>query len=81
VGERLCLRRRATAPVGEQAERAGELAPGPGQLVGEPARPLRVGPRDDERLALETPEPLAEDVRGDARNRLLKLVEAQRPVE
>ena len=45
----------ARAPVGEQPQRAGQLAAGLRELVDEARRALRVGPLDDERVLGEVP--------------------------
>ena len=50
VAQRLGLPGRPGAPVGEQPQRAGQLAPARGELVDEARRALGVGPRDDQRL-------------------------------
>ena len=67
------------APIREQAQRAGQLAPAFGQLVDEPRRALRIGMRDDEPLLLQAPQPLGEDVGRDPLDRRLQLAEAPRP--
>ena len=67
VPQRLAAAGAARAPVGEQAQRAGELAAGVGELVDEARRPVGVRPRDDERVLGERLQPRAEDVGRDAR--------------
>src|SRR5262245_56720052 len=51
----------ARAPVGERAQRAGQLAPRRAELVDEARWALRVRLRDDEPLRLEVAQPLGED--------------------
>ena len=68
-------------PLGEQAQRPGQLAAGRGQLVGEAGRSAGVGLADQDPLALQVLEALGEDVGGDAREGLEQLVEAARAVE
>src|SRR5215218_5590112 len=63
------------APLGEQAQRPGELAAGRRQLIGEPRRAARVGLADQHGLALQVLEALGQDVGGDAREGLEQLVE------
>ena len=72
-------RPRPRAPVGQQPQRAGQLAAAP-QLVDEPRRALGVGARDHERLLGERLQPRAEHVRRDPAELLLELVEALRAV-
>ena len=55
------------APLGEEAEGAGELAAGGGQLVGEAGRAPGVGLADQDGLAFQVLEALGENVGGDAR--------------
>src|SRR4029453_13853566 len=69
------------APLGEEAEGAGELAAGGGQLVGETGRAPRVGLADQDGLAFQVLETLGEDVGGDAREGLGQLVEAARALQ
>ena len=71
----------ARAPVGEQPQRAGQLAAGLRQLVHEPRRPVGVRLRDHQRLLGERLQARAEHVRRDPVERLLELVEAARAVE
>jgi hypothetical protein len=71
----------AGAPVRQQAESAGELAAGLGQLVLEPAGALAVRRRDQERLPFEVTQALGEDARRDAVNVLDQLVKAPRAAE
>lgn len=63
------------SPFREERDRARKLPAPLAQLVLDPARALRVRSSDDERLALEVPKALREDVRGDAADGLGKLVE------
>jgi hypothetical protein len=69
------------APVGEQPQRAGQLAAGLGELVHEARRAVAVRLRDDERLLGERLQPGAEHVRRDPLELVLELVEAERAVE
>jgi CheY-like chemotaxis protein len=69
------------APLGEQAEGAGQLAAGGGQLVGEPGRAARVRLADQHHLPLQVLEALGEDVGGDAGEGLQQLVEAPRALQ
>jgi len=69
------------APVGEQAERTGEVATVRSQGVVHPRRPLGVRPRNDEAAGLETPEPIGQDVRSDAGEGIKQVVVPPRAVE
>ena len=71
----------ACAPVGEQPQRARELAAGLGQLVDEARRTLGVGRGDDQRLLGKRLEAGAEDVGRDPLELVLELVEAAWAVE
>ncbi len=75
VAERLLVAGGARAPVGQQPQRAGQLAPALGKLVDEARRALRVRARDDERLLAEQLQPSAEHVGRDPVELLLQLVE------
>ena len=66
------------APVGEEAQRAGELAAVGGERVLHAHGRRRVGRRDDDPGPLEAPEPVRQDVRRDARDGLRQLVEPTR---
>ena len=74
VAQRLAGRR--ARPIGQQPQRAGQLAAALGQLVDEARRALGVGARDDQRLLAEQLQPRAEHVRRDPVELLLQLVEA-----
>lgn len=71
----------ARAPVGQEAQGAGEFAAVGGQLVGEPKRTLRVRACHQHTLTLKALEPIGQDVRGDSGQRRLKVVEAARAIE
>src|SRR6266536_2534602 len=64
------------APLGEQAQRAGQLPTGGAQLVGEPGRALGVWLADHQPPALQLFEALREDVGGDPRQLIGQVVEA-----
>src|SRR4029079_18435394 len=70
-----------SAPVRQQAQRAGELVTGGGELVDEALRACAVRLREHETLRLQAPEPLCEHVRRDARELLLEVAEPAWPVE
>ena len=78
MAQRLAVARGARAPVGEQPQRARELASALRELVDEARRALRVRARDDERLLGERLQPRAEDVGRDPAELLGELVEALR---
>jgi hypothetical protein len=75
VPERLAVLAPLAAPLGEEPERASEIPAARRQLVRVARRALRVGAGEHERLALEVPEALREDVRRDP-DGVLKLPEA-----
>ena len=81
MAQRLAVARGARAPVGEQPQRARELASALRELVDEAGRPLGVRARDDERLLGERLQPGAEDVGRDPAELLGELVEALGPGE
>src|SRR4051812_1073947 len=81
VAERLGGVVSARTPARKQAQYAGQLAAIVGQGVGQPRRPLRVRPRSDDAAALESAQPVGQDVRGDAWYQALKLAEPLRPFE
>jgi hypothetical protein len=66
-------------PVGEQAERAGQLGALGGELVGGPGRPLGVGPGYQQPVAFKPLEAVGQDVRRDARDLTEQVVEPARP--
>ena len=70
----------ARAPVGQLAQRAGEIAAAVGQLY-EARRAFGVGLGDDQAPALEVAQPLGEHVGGDAGQLALQVAEAPRAVE
>jgi hypothetical protein len=80
VAERLAVLASLGTPLGEEAERAGKIPAARRQLVRVARRALRVGAGENERLALEVPETLREDVRRDS-DGVLKLRETARTAE
>jgi hypothetical protein len=75
VSRKLGMRRTAGTPLGQQAKRARQLEAVRRQLVGEPGWPPRIGPGHQDALALESLQPVGEDVRGDPGELALEVVE------
>src|SRR5436190_7227170 len=73
--------RAPAAPVGEEAQGAGQVATVGRQRVLHSRRPLLVRPGVDDALAVEAAQAVGEDVRGDARYGGLQLTEPARAIE
>src|SRR6185437_8807705 len=71
----------ARAPVGQQPQRAGQLARRGAELVYEARRAVRVALGQHEPLRLEVAQALGEDVRRDARKLALQVPKAPWAVE
>src|SRR5438309_3008619 len=76
MAQRLGIARDSRAPVGEQTQRSGELLALGGQLVDESDWPLAIRLCPDDALRLEALQAIREDVRRDAGDAGLELVEA-----
>src|SRR5262245_35605364 len=76
VLEGLAVAGTLSAPLGQQAQRAGQLPTGRAELVGEPRWPLGVGLADHQPPALQLLEALREDVGGDPGQLVGEVVEA-----
>src|SRR5439155_22913676 len=81
VTQRLGVARDARPPVGKEAQRTGELLALGSQLIGEADRPLAVRLGADDALRLQALQPVREDVRRDATDAGLQLIEAARPFQ
>jgi hypothetical protein len=71
----------ASAPVGQQPERTGQVEPVGREGVLHPDRPGGIGDGMDDPLTLESAQAFGQDVRGDTGHAGQEVVEAGRPIE